>query len=537
MSYLEKYPSNNDQVKKTKITEIISPVKFLEPIQEKILVENRPNMSQTIGIPKTKLIFILLTIFYTFECFGHQLNSFKDGTSSRKPALDFTKCSSVDGFTKELQEEIRSKAPQVNRIIDLVLGGDERRSTYDELATLCDTFGPRLSGSESLNKAIDYMTKKMHDSKLKVHPEKAMIPKWEVGDQWAELVIPGLRKQRMTILALGTSVGTGNNTIEAEVQLVQSFDQLDQLGKEGKLFNKIVVYNYNFTAYPVSVKFRTEGASRAAKYGALAALVRSVTNFSLYTPHTGSGSQSIPTAAITVEDAELIQRWVNRKQRLVIRLYIDARNYDPVESVNVIGDIVGNTNPDEVVVVSGHIDSWYNTEGAVDDGGGLMISYKALDILNKLNLTAKRTIRAILWTSEEFGLYGARQYFEDHKHDLDKFKLVMESDLGTFKPLGLSFKNLNPLSQCIVNDVLKLTDAIGTTSLDSNFEGSDIEVFTIQGTPGLSLKNENSKYFYYHHTSADSMTAQDPDHLDKSTILWASAAYVLADLSVPLSNR
>lgn len=487
---------------------------------------------------RRKLILTQLTLLcMTYICSGHQLNSFKNPKTSNVSSFDLARCGSVEGFTKELQEEIRSKAPQINKIIDIVLNGSERGSTYNELATFCDTFGPRLSGSESLSKAIEYMIKKMTDSNLTVHPEKAMIPKWEVGDQWAELVIPGLRKQRMTILALGTSVGTDNKTIEAEVELVHSFDELDQLGKEGKLFGKIVVYNYKFTTYGQSVSFRTQGASRAAKYGALAALVRSVTNFSLYSPHTGKGSQSIPTAAITVEDAELIQRWVNRKQRLVIRLYIDAKNYDPVESFNVIGDIMGKTKPEEIVLVSGHIDSWYNTEGAVDDGGGLMISYKALDVLSKLNLTARRTIRAILWTSEEFGLYGARKYFEDHKHELNNFKVVMESDLGTFKPLGLSFTNLNNLGQCIVNEVLKLTETINTTTLDSNFEGSDIEVFTNQGTPGLSLKNENSKYFYYHHTSADSMTAQDPDNLDKSTILWAATSYVLADLSVPVSNN
>lgn len=453
-------------------------------------------------------------------------------TLKRNQVFDASKCDQVEGFSK-IKDEIRSKATDVNRIIDFVLNGSERHSTYDELALFCDTFGPRLSGSESLAKAIDYMMRKMKlDSKLDVRMEKAMIPKWEIGNQWAELVAPV--KRPMSILAFGTSVGTNNQTIEAEAQVIHSFDQLDKFGQEGMLKGKIIVFNYNFTTYGESVKFRTGGAKRAAKYGALAALVRSVTPFSIYSPHTGVASQSIPTAALTIEDADLIQRWADRGKRIVMKVFIDAQNYDKVESYNLIGDIPGSSKPQEIVLVSGHIDSWYNTEGAMDDGGGMMISYKALDVLKKLNLRARRTVRAALWTSEEFGLIGVQQYFDDHKHELNNFKLVMESDLGTFNPLGLSIVNASPLGQCIVNEVLGLTKRIGTTRLDFNYEGSDIELFTDAGVPGLSLANENSKYFYYHHTAGDSITIENPDELDRSTILWAAASYVLADLSVTI---
>lgn len=353
-------------------------------------------------------------------------------------------CNEVKEFTTELRDEIRSKAADVNKIIDYVLNGPERHSTYDELAYLCDTFGPRLSGSDSLKDAISYMKDKLRNNiKLEVRAEKAMIPKWEVGNQWAEIVTPV--KHKMSILAFGKSVGTENKVMNAPIVLVHSFSQLDKLGLLGQLSNKIVLFNYNFTTYGESVQFRTLGALKASKYGALAALVRSVTPFSIYSPHTGVASKSIPTAAVTVEDADLIQRWANRNKTVVVNLYIEAKNFDDVESHNLIGDLVGSSKPDEVVLISGHIDSWYNTEGAMDDGGGMMISYKALDILAKLNLRAKRTVRAALWTSEEFGLYGVQQYFKDHKHELSNFKVVMESDLGTFKPLGLSYINMNPL--------------------------------------------------------------------------------------------
>jgi len=471
------------------------------------------------------VVFIGATI-----CGGHVIN--KDRATREKLTTNLNDCNKVEGFTEELRDEIKSKSRDVERIMDLILNGSERHSTYNELALFCDTFGPRMSGSTSLNNAINYMMNKMKsDNNLVVYGEKAMIPKWEVGEQWAEVVKPV--KHHMTILALGKSVGT-NGTLEAEVLVVNSFDQLGSLGRDGKVKGKVVVYNYNFTKYDESVRFRTDGASEAAKYGAAAALVRSVTQFSIYSPHTGVGSKSIPTAAITVEDADFIQRWTDRDEQLIIRLHINAVNYDDVESQNTIGEIRGTTKPDEVVLISGHIDSWYNTQGAMDDGGGMMISYKALDILSKLNLRAKRTLRTVLWTSEEFGLIGAQQYFENHKHELDKFKVVMESDLGTFKPLGLSISNAEPLGQCIVNEVLKLTERIGTTKLDSNYEGSDIQLFTNAGVPSLSLANNNSRYFYYHHTSGDSMTVENPDDLDKSTILWAASSYVLADLSVAI---
>lgn len=443
-----------------------------------------------------------------------------------------TDCFKVPGFTNKLISEIRSKVSQVNDIMNLVLNGTEKHSTYNELAYFCDTFGPRLSGSESLSDAITYMSGKMSKSKLLLKNEPVMIPKWVVGNQWAEMIRPV--KRPISILALGFSVGTNNKTLEAEVIVVNSFNELDELGAEGRISGKIVVYNYNFTSYSQSVAFRSSGARRAAQYGAVAALVRSVTPFSIYSLHTGAGSRSIPTAAITVEDAEMIQRWSDRRRRIVLRLFMEAENHEPEESFNVIGDITGSERPDEIVLVSGHIDTWYNTAGAMDDGGGMMISYKALDILRKLGLQARRTIRSVLWTAEEMGYYGSIQYMKDHQHELNNFKVVMESDLGTFKPLGLSVTNASPLMQCVVGEVLRLTERIGTTRLDLNFEGSDIEVFTQQGTMGLSLMNENSKYFLFHHTSGDSVTLENPDDLDRATILWAVASYVLADLSMEI---
>lgn len=472
------------------------------------------------------LISILLVISVAILCSDCQVSAARD----RKRRGFSADCSSVTGFTQKLQDQIKSKAEDVQKIIDYLTKGEGKHTTYDELANFVDTFGPRLSGSESLDRAVKYMENKLStEAKVKTSRAKAMIPKWEVHKQWAEIVKPV--RHPMNILALGTSVGT-NGTIEAEVEIIHTFDELDTKGKKGDIKGKIVVYNYKWTSYGESVSFRSQGAKRAAEYGARAALIRSVTPFSIGSPHAGMASRTIPTAAITLEDADKLQRWANRKQRTTIKLYIDSQNFDDAESANLIGDIEGTDKPEEIVLVSGHMDSWYNTDGAMDDGGGMMISYKAVETLNKLGLKGKRTMRAALWTSEEFGIIGAQQYFKDNKDQLDKFKIVMESDLGTFTPIGLSFKNFGPVGQCVVKEALKMTSAIKTTSLDSNYEGSDIEVFSDVGVPGLSLANQNDKYFWYHHTAGDSMTMQDPDALDKCTALWASSLYVLASVDV-----
>lgn len=208
--------------------------------------------------------------------------------------------------------------------------------TWNELAYVCDTFGPRMSGSKSLELAIDHMKSRMEQgSKLdSVSKEPAMIPNWQVLSQSCEITAPVAHP--MSILTLGYSVSTAG-PLEAEVVLVHDFDELDTLGAAQKLSGKIVVFNYKFINYPKSVKYRTQGALQAMKYGAAAALVRSVTSFSIYSPHAGVGSKSIPTAAITVEDANLIERWVKRNRTVTIRLQIKTDQSADVQSYNLVG--------------------------------------------------------------------------------------------------------------------------------------------------------------------------------------------------------
>ncbi|XP_050518668.1 carboxypeptidase Q-like isoform X1 [Diabrotica virgifera virgifera] len=280
---------------------------------------------------------------------------------------------------------------------------------------------------------------------------------------------------------------------------------------------------------------RYKGPSKAAKYGAIATLIRSATPFSLNTLHTGvtEYEDSIPkiaAASITIEDAHMLQRMQDRGEKIVLKLNIQTQNLDPVTSRNVVAEIKGSRDPEKVVLVSGHIDSWDVGVGAMDDGGGAFISWYALRVLKAFGLKPKRTVRSVLWTAEEQGLIGVQAYDKAHREELDKHIFVMESDWGAFTPLGLEYV-AGVEGGCILKEVLKLLAPINATQtklVDS--AGSDIAIWK-NILPTASLLNRNENYFWYHHTEADTMDVFDPAALDRATALWASVAYVLADLN------
>ncbi|XP_023211516.1 carboxypeptidase Q-like [Centruroides sculpturatus] len=209
---------------------------------------------------------------------------------------------------------------------------------------------------------------------------------------------------------------------------------------------------------------------------------------------------------------------------------MSAKNLPPVKSRNTIVEMKGQTFPQQIVLVSGHLDSWDVGEGAMDDGAGAFISWRVLDILTRLKLKPKRTLRAVLWTGEEEGLFGAITHLNNNKKNLKNFSVVMESDIGTFKPLGLTYSGNNTIAQCIMQEILKLMSPINATQLNLMEEGSDTTVFMNAGVPGISLVNANEKYFYFHHSNGDTMTVEDPENLDLCTALWTASAYVLADI-------
>ncbi|XP_058798893.1 carboxypeptidase Q-like [Phymastichus coffea] len=439
---------------------------------------------------------------------------------------------------ENLMKEIDSYAPVVKTIVEAAVNGTYKGATWQELAYFVDKFGSRISGSKALEDSIDYVLERSHKLKLdNVHGETVKVPNWIRGKESASLMKP--RVKHLAMLGLGYSVGTPPEGITAKAIVVKSFAELKQRAAE--VPGCIVVYNQKFVSYNETVQYRSHGASEAAKLGAVAVLIRSVTPFSLYTPHTGmmsyaSNVKQIPAACITVEDAALLNRIADRGDDLQINIKMEAKNYPDVESRNIISEVTGTVLPEKVVVVSGHIDSWDVGQGAMDDGGGAFISWNALILLRKLGLQARRTIRSIMWTCEELGIVGATQYIRSHKSEESNLQLVMESDMGTFTPLGLEVTGTE-LVKCILQRVLRLLKPMGELGIRSPHGGPDIEEWVNSGVPGASLWNKNDRYFWYHHTNADTIAVESPHALDKGTALFAAVSYVIADLSIDLPHH
>lgn len=361
------------------------------------------------------------------------------------------------------------------------------------------------------------------------------IPHWVRGEEKLTMLEPRLKD--IALLGLGRSISTPPEGITAEVIVISNFTELENT-PEDKVKGKIIVYDPVFTSYGETVRYRSSGASRAAEKGAVASLVRSITPFSINSPHTGSqnyeeGITKIPTAAITLEDADLFRRMSDRGEKIVVRIKMQS-TFDTKTSRNTLIDIKGSEHPEKLVIVSGHIDSWDVGQGAMDDGGGLFISWAAPIILHRLNLRPKRTLRSIFWTAEELGLVGASAYEKQHRNESHNINFIMESDEGTFAPLGLAVAG-SQKARCIVAEVLKLFTSINASSLvETDSPGSDITVLTNLGIPGASLLNANEKYFWFHHTEGDTMNVESPGELDLGTAFWTAVAYIIADLSADI---
>lgn len=424
-------------------------------------------------------------------------------------------------------EEYRERA---GRIIGAALTSD---AAYKRLAWLTDRIGNRLSGSESLTRAIEWAVAEMkRDGLDNVRAEKVMVPHWVRGEESLELLEPVAR--RLPMLGLGNSVGTPPEGVRAEAVVVRNFDELEALGE--KVRGKIVVYNAPFTTYGQTVAYRGVGASRAAKYGALAAVVRSVTPVSLQTPHTGSlryldDQPKIPAAAVTVEGAELLQRMYERGEHPVLHLKMQAHFLPDAESANVVAEIKGREKPEEVVVVGGHLDSWDVGQGAHDDGGGCIVSWEVARLLKELKLRPRRTIRVVLFTNEENGTRGGNGYRDAHKSEMSNHVLAIESDIGVFRPTGFGLsEKASPQARADFVEIAKLLSNIRADHVDPDGEGTDIGPMMREGVTGASLNVDFSHYFDIHHTQADTFDKVNPQELAACVATMAVMAYVVADM-------
>ena len=415
------------------------------------------------------------------------------------------------------------------RIIGAALTSDR---AYSRLAHLTDHIGHRLSGSTNLERAIDWaITEMKRDGLDNVRKEKVMVPHWVRGDESLEMLTPLPRK--LSMLGLGNSIGTPAQGITAEAITVHNFAELDRIGEGVR--GKIVVYNVPFTTYGATVVYRLQGASRAARYGAVAALVRSITPVSLQTPHTGgmqydAAQPRIPVAAITIEAAELLQRMHDRGDRPRLRLKMEAKFLPDAESANVIAELKGTERPYEIVLISGHYDSWDVGQGAHDDGGGCIVAWEAARLLKELGLRPRRTIRVVLYTNEENGLRGGNAYRDAYRAELAKHVLAIESDSGVYRPEGFGLAATAPLQvRSNLQEIAKLLSGIGADGIAASGGGADIGPIMREGVPGASLDVEGSHYFDIHHTPADTLDKVNPRDLALCVATMAVMAYVVAD--------
>lgn len=416
---------------------------------------------------------------------------------------------------------------------------------YSRLATMTDTYGNRLSGSPGLESAINWVLARMQDDSFaKVRGEPVMVPHWVRGQESATLVSP--RQWRLHMLGLGGSVGTPPEGITAPVLVVNSFDDLAAHAAEAK--GKIVLFDSPFPtnvpameAYEINVAYRGGAASAAAKVGAVAALIRSVTPHSQQTPHTGSlryqaGVPQIPSAALSVEDAELLHRMQNRGDPVVLTLKMQARTLPDAPSRNVVAELRGSERPDEVVVLGGHIDSWDVGEGAMDDAGGAFAAWEAVRIIKALGLTPRRTLRVAMWVNEENGGRGGRAYRDQHLAELPRTIAAMESDNGVFRPYGFRFQG-SAAGLAVARQIGALLDPIGAGRVDAGDGEADVGPTIREGVPGFALSVNDSTYFWYHHTDADMMTVIDRDDFRRCIATMAVMAYVLAEMPEELPRQ
>jgi carboxypeptidase Q len=405
-------------------------------------------------------------------------------------------------------------------------------AAWARLAELTDTFGPRLSGSDALAAAIAWAASKMRDDGFDdVRLEPVTVPRWIRGREQLAIVAPSPRP--LVMLGLGGSIGTAREGLEAEALVVSSFSELEARGAEVR--GRIVVYDVPFVSYGETVQYRTAGASRAARLGAVASLVRAIGPAGLRTPHTGAvtyqeGQPRIPAAAISAEDAGALARIQTRGQRLVLRLSMEARFEADTESANIVAELRGRELPDEVVVVAGHFDSWDVGTGASDDAVGCIAAWEAVRLMRALDLRPRRTVRVVLFTNEENGLRGGLAYRDRHREALDRHVLMIEADSGVFPPIGLGVSGSDGARNRL-RDIARLLEGIGAGRVDPHGGGADIgPSVQAAGIPAASINGNPDQYFLVHHTQADTVERIDPQDVARAVAAMAVLGYLAAEI-------
>lgn len=425
-------------------------------------------------------------------------------------------------------QEVDDYQVQADRIIEKARASD---LGWERLSRLCTLFPHRLSGSQGLEQSIDWVLAEMAQDGFDLVTTQAVdVPHWERGEE--RLKVLGQEPFELAVLAFGGSVSTPQGGLEADLLVVSNYDELE--AQRHLAAGRIVVFNVPFTTYSQTGRYRWEGAAKAAEMGAVGALLRSVTPYSLATPHTGGMGYSedqprIPYGAITPEAAQTLARRQAAGKTDRVRWMLESRTYPEARSRNVIAEIRGRELPEEVVVLGGHIDGWDVGEGAHDDAAGVVSCWEALRLIRQMDLRPRRTIRLVLWTNEENGLRGAKTYRQLQDAEIRQHVLAIESDYGTFHPTGFSYGGNEPARR-VLERVVGLLGAIGPMTVTTPGGGADIFPLMVEGVPGAGLDHEDERYFWYHHSPADVLETVDPKDFRHCVATLAVTAFVVADL-------
>ena len=423
---------------------------------------------------------------------------------------------------------------------DLIGGALTSEEAWEELTELCDTIGHRLTGSPSLEAAVDWGAARMAEDGLAVTKQEVAVRVWTRGEESLSMLAPAERA--LGVLGLGWSVGTPEGGIEAEVVVVDDFDHLERLGDA--VAGKIVLYDVPFTTYGETVKYRSKGPGAAEALGAVATLVRSVAPVGLYTPHTGSldhrAAPQIPAAAVTLEDAAQMRRLSERGETIRLRLELGAQDRGEGISHNVIGEIAGRELPEEFVVLGCHLDSWDVGQGAQDDGFGCAAAMEAGRLIAALDTAPRRSVRVVLFTNEENGLAGAKTYAAAAAEAGERHVGAIESDTGGGLPAGFRVDVRGEDEAAVaarleaalaaLAPVSALLRPLGGDGLRPAYSGADVGPLVDAGALGLGVDHDTTGYWPIHHTPADTLDKIDPDNLRRTAAEMAVMGYALAEL-------
>lgn len=428
---------------------------------------------------------------------------------------------------------------QYQKIADLIMATAMQNTNITKLHYLCDKFGNRFAGSQHLKDATAWIVDTMNNKEnLTAKTEEIEFNQWFRGAESAKMVVP--YEKPFSILGLGNTISS-NGPIRGKVIVVSSFDELTARADEA--VGNIVLYNVPFVTYGATVQYRSKGAIEAAKVGAIAACVRSIASYSLYTPHTGSthyddSVPKIPFFAVTVEDAELMGRLASYGEEVEIEFDIDSYRQDATGS-NILATISGWQSPDQISAFGGHIDSWDVGNGCNDDAGGFFSTWEAVKLLNDLISiqhipVPRRSIRSIGWLNEENGSDGANYYYKNHL-EIEDHILVGESDNGNFKPIDFGFSGGSTAGFKAFSEVVGLLSQFNITATYGTGSTTDNTMWCSEETPCSSLHSSgmssgDQTYFWYHHSNADTPDKMIDDGVRQSVAAIAVVLYVTADM-------